>query len=97
MTTTVGIRDFARNIDMLTKYDYVDIEDKKTHEYKGLFVSPSYAGEFKEYLEKKSQNEKEEKLSRLKRYAGKGCIDEKYNSLSSKALKERVSLEKIND
>ncbi|MCK9373090.1 MAG: hypothetical protein M0P91_07815 [Sulfuricurvum sp.] len=96
MTTIVGIRDLVRNIDMLQNYDYVDIEDKKTHEYKGLFLSPSYAKEFKEYLEQKSKKEKEDKLSRLKAYAGKGSIDEKYNHLSSKELKESVSLEKLN-
>jgi hypothetical protein len=96
MTTIVGIRDFARNINILQKYDYVDIEDKKTHEYKGLFLSPSYAKEFKEYLEQKSKKEKEDKLWRLKAYAGKGRIDEKYGYLSSKELKESVSLKKLN-
>lgn len=96
MTTIVGIRDLARNIDILQKHDYVDIEDKKTHEYKGLFLSPAYAKEFKEYLKNKSKKEKEDKLSRLKTYAGKGNIDTKYDNLSSKELKEAVSLEKIN-
>lgn len=37
MTTIVGIRDLARNIDILQKYDYVDIEDKKTSNTKGFF------------------------------------------------------------
>ncbi len=95
MTTMVGIREFARNIDMLQKYDYVDIEDKKTHEYKGLFLSPYYAKEFKEYLEQKSKKKKEEKLSRLKAYAGKGNIDEKYDHLSLTKLQELISLEKL--
>jgi len=97
MTTIVGIRDLVRNIDMLQKYDYVDIEDKKTHEYKGLFLSPSHAKEFKKYLEEKRKKEKEEKLSRLRAFAGKGSIDEKYDHLSSCELKESVSLEKLND
>jgi len=61
---------------------------------KVLFLSPSYAKEFKEYLEKKSQKEKEEKLSRLKKYAGSGTIDDKYANLSSKEIKEVVVLEK---
>ena len=65
MTTIVGIRDIARNIDLLKEYDYVDVEDKKTHEYKGLFLSPSYAKEFKEYLAKKIEQKKQDKLSRL--------------------------------
>jgi len=79
MTTIVGIRDLARNINLLSDYEYVDIEDKKTREYKGLFLSPNYAKEFKEYLANKSQKAKEEKLARLKAYAGKGTIDDKYN------------------
>ena len=95
MTTTIGIRDIARNIDMLQKYDYVDIEDKKTHEYKGLFCSPAYAKEFKDFLAKKSQIEKQEKLSRLKKYAGKSSIDSKYDDLSSNEIKELVSKEKV--
>jgi len=36
MTTTIGVRDISRNINMLQNYDYLDIEDKKTKEYKGL-------------------------------------------------------------
>lgn len=95
MTTTVGIRDFTRNIDIFQQYDYVDIEDKKTHTYKGLFVSPAYAVEFKAYLEQKSKNEKEAKLSRLKAYAGKGTIDLKYDNLTASELKNVVSLEKL--
>lgn len=96
MTTIIGIRDLARNIDILQNYDYVDVEDKKTHEYKGLFLSPFYAKEFKEYLKQKSTKERADKLSRLKAYAGKGSIDEKYNGLSNKELKESLSLEKLN-
>jgi ribosomal protein L4 len=97
MTTILGIRDLARNIDKLQMYDFVDIEDKKTHEYKGLFLSPSYAKEFKEYLEKKSQKEKKEKLLRLKKYAGSGTIDDKYAKLSSREIKEAVALEKTHE
>lgn len=95
MTTVVDIRDLVRNIDMLQQYDYVDIEDKKTHEYKGLFLSPGYAKEFKEYLEK-SKKEKEDRRSRLKAYAGKGSIDQKYDGLTSKELKAHISAEKLN-
>jgi len=97
MTTTIGIRDIARSIDMLQKYDYVDIEDKKTHEYKGLFCSPAYAKEFKEYLANKSQKEKQSKLSRLREYAGKGIIDTKYNDLTTKEIKELISKETVGE
>lgn len=94
MTTTVGIRDISRNVNLLQEYDYVDIEDKKTHEYKGLFVSPKYADEFKKYLEVKLNEEKNTKLERLKRYAGKGEIDAKYAGLTSSSIREKIALDK---
>ena len=30
----IGIRDLVRNSNILDGYDYVEVEDKKTHEYK---------------------------------------------------------------
>ena len=53
MTTKMGIRDITRNFSILDDYDYVEIEDKKTHKTKGLFVSQKYADEVKKLLEKK--------------------------------------------
>ena len=38
MTTIVGMRDLARNANILDGYNYVEVKDKKTHEYKGLFI-----------------------------------------------------------
>lgn len=96
MTTILGIRDLARNIDKLAQFDYVEIEDKKTKEYKGIFLSPSFAKEFKEYLAQKTKKEKNDKLTRLRAFAGKGCLDERYNNLSSSRLKKARSLEKNN-
>ena len=77
MTTKIGIRELARNSNMLDGYDYV--EDKKTHEYKGLFISLKYADEFKAFLEDKISKELEKKLNRIKRYAGKGKVYERFN------------------
>ena len=51
MTMKVGMRELARNSNILDGYDYIEVEDKKTHEYKGLFISPKYADEFKSFLE----------------------------------------------
>ena len=42
MTAKVGIRDIVRNFSMLDKYDYIEIEDKKTHKIKGMFISDKY-------------------------------------------------------
>ncbi|MEA2099073.1 MAG: hypothetical protein U9P72_02985 [Campylobacterota bacterium] len=70
MTMKVGMRDLARNLNILDGYDYVDVEDKKTHEYKGLFISPKYADEFKIFLEDKLSKEKQKKLDRIMKFVG---------------------------
>ncbi len=70
MTTTVGIRDLARNSKILEQHDYVDVIDKRTHIYKGLFVSPRYAQEFKIYLSRKIKMEKRKSLDDIMQFAG---------------------------
>lgn len=97
MTTTVGIRDLVRNINILQEYDYVRIEDKKTHEYKGIFVSSKHAKEFENYLLEKSNKQKADKLKRLKAYAGKIPIDEKYNGLSNAELRRQIVADKFGE
>jgi len=70
MTTTVGIRELARNSKILEQHDYVDVVDKRTHIYKGLFVSPRYAEEFKAYLARKIKKEKRKSLDDIMQFAG---------------------------
>ncbi len=70
MTTTVGIRYPARNSKILEQHDYVDVVDKRTHIYKGLFVSPRYAEEFKAYLARKIEKEKRKSLDDIMQFAG---------------------------
>ena len=94
MTTTVGMRELSRNLNILDGYDYVDVEDKKTHEYKGLFVSPKYADEFKTFLEDKVSKQKQEKLDRLMKFAGTCTIHKRFNNLTSSQIKEKVAKEK---
>lgn len=94
MTMVVGMRELARNSNILDGYDYVDVEDKKTHEYKGLFISPKHADEFKAFLEDKVNNEKQEKIDRLMKYAGTCAIHERFNDLTSSQIKEKVAREK---
>ena len=53
MTTKIGMRELSRNSNILDGYDYVEIEDKKTHEFKGLYVSAKYADDFKKFLDLK--------------------------------------------
>ena len=94
MTRMVGIRDLARNSNILDGYDYIEVEDKKTHEYKGLFVSPKYADEFKRFLEDKLSKEIQEKLDEVKRFAGKGKVHDRFDNLTSSQIREKVALEK---
>ena len=70
MTTTIGVRDIARNINLLQNYDYLDIEDKKTKEYKGLLVAAKYADEIKSFLEKRLQKERQKELDEILQFSG---------------------------
>jgi len=94
MTMTVGMRELARNSNILDDYDYVDVEDKKTHEYKGLFISPKYADEFKKFLEDKISKEIQEQLDRIDEFAGSVKIDDRFKNLSYKEIREKIALEK---
>jgi len=51
MTKRIGIRDVTRNFSILDEYDYVEIEDKKTHKIKGMFVSEKFLDDVREFLE----------------------------------------------
>jgi len=66
----IGVRDLVRNSRIFENHDYVDVEDKRSHTYKGLFVSPKYAAELKAYLDKKIQKEKRRKLADIMQFAG---------------------------
>ena len=94
MTMKVGMRDLARNLNILDGYDYVEVEDKKTHEYKGLFVSPKYADEFKTFLKDKISKQQQEKLNRVMKFAGRSKVYERFENLTSSQIKEKVAKEK---
>ena len=91
MTTIVGMRDLARNSNILDGYDYVEVEDKKTHEYKGLFISPKYADELKAFLDDKISSEIQEQLDEIKRFAGTMQCEDRYKGLEGKDLMIEVS------
>ena len=86
MTTTVEISDVVENINLLQKYDYIDIEDKKTHEYKGLFVSAKYAKECKDFLDSMQQSQKQATLEKFKPFLGKLKPEERFAGLEGKEL-----------
>ena len=93
MTKRLGIREVTRNFSILDEYDYVEIEDKKTHEYKGMFISSKYAEEFKKFLDEKKQ----EKLDRLKQFAGKGKIQKRFDGLTAAQMREKIAKEKYGE
>ncbi|MFK5881021.1 MAG: hypothetical protein QM482_02300 [Sulfurospirillum sp.] len=94
MTRIVGVRELARNSNILDGYDYVEVKDKKTHEYKGLFIHPRYADEFKAFLDNKISKEMQKKLDRIEKYTGKVKIYKRFDNLTSSQIKEKVALEK---
>lgn len=94
MTMKVGIRELARNTNILDGYDYIEVEDKKTHEYKGLFVSPKYADEFKRYLEDKIAANMQKQLDEIERFSGSIEIEERFVNLTDKEIREKIGQEK---
>ena len=94
MTMKVGIRELARNTNILDGYDYIEVEDKKTHEYKGLFISPKYADEFKSFLEDKLADNVQEQLNEIERFAGSIEIEERFINLTDKEIREKIGQEK---
>ena len=93
MTTTMSIRELTRNGAMIGGYDYIDIEDRKSHEYKGVFVSRRFADEVKTFLEQKLNREKQAKLDRIMKYAGKGSISKRFDGLISSEIREKRAQE----
>ncbi len=85
MTTTMSIRELTRNGSRLEEYDYIDIEDKKRKEYKGVFISSRYADEVKRFLEKKIDEEKQRKIDSIMKYAGSMNGDS--SNMSSQEIK----------
>ena len=91
MITTIGVRDISRNINLLQNYDYLDIEDKKTKEYKGLLISAKYADEIKTFLKKKLQKEREKELNEIMKFSGIASGDTK-NMTIQEIKSKRIDL-----
>lgn len=70
MTTKMSIRELTRSGSKIADYDYIDIEDRKSHEYKGVLISAKYADDVKAFLEKKIAKEKQKKLDEIMQFAG---------------------------
>ncbi|MGE0738095.1 hypothetical protein [Sulfurimonas sp.] len=70
MTTRFGVREITRNFNILENYDYVEIEDKKTHTLKGLFVSAELLEDVKTFLDKKIKAKKRQELDEMMQFVG---------------------------
>ena len=81
----MSIRELTRNGSMFGEYDYINIEDKKSHEYKGVFISSKYADIVKDFLKKEIIKDKKNKLDDIMPFAG--IMDGETNNLSMQELK----------
>ena len=50
--TKMSIREITRNFKDIDKYDYIEIEDKKTNTIKGIIVSGKYLDEIRAIIKK---------------------------------------------
>lgn len=66
----MSIRELTRNGNMFGQYDYINIEDKKSSEYKGVFISSKYAVMVKEFLKKEIEKQNKKKLNDIMQFAG---------------------------
>lgn len=70
MTARFGVREIIRNFNILENYDYVEIEDKKTHNLKGLFVSAELLDEVKNFIDKKIKTKKKQEIDEIMQFVG---------------------------
>jgi len=94
MTTTMSIRELTRNGAMISGYDYIDIEDRKSHEYKGVFVSARLAVDVKRYLETKIRKTKQEERDALMQFAGAIETEERFRDKSIREIRAMKAEEK---
>ena len=87
MTTTMSIRELTRNGSMFGQYDYIDIEDKKSNEYKGVFISSKYADRVKAFLEKEILKQQKKELDEIMQFAG--IMNGETDNLSIQELKSQ--------
>ncbi|MFV0481634.1 MAG: hypothetical protein ACK5LP_06590 [Campylobacteraceae bacterium] len=67
--TSMSIRELTRSGDELSRYDFIDIEDKKQKIYKGIFVPKEHAKKVKEFLLKLLEKEKKQKKEEILKFS----------------------------
>jgi hypothetical protein len=90
----MSIREFARNGDLMGQYDYIDIEDRKSHEYIGVFVSAKHADQVKEFLDKQMEEEKQKRIDEIMQFAGTVEIEERFQNKTAREIREMIAREK---
>jgi hypothetical protein len=96
-TSRLGVREITRNFNILENYDYVEIEDKKTHVLKGLFVSAELLNDVKAFIDAKLQTKQRDEIDDMMQLMGKGSIDKRFESMSARELREAIAEEKHAD
>ncbi len=86
MIKRMGIREIARNLKLLDKFDYIEVEDKKTHKIKGIFISGKYLDEIKEIVRKIIEEKKKKEVEEILKFVGIAEGDTK--NMSEKELRE---------
>jgi len=97
MTKRVGIREVTRNFSILDEYDFVEIEDKKTHKVKGMFVSERFLDDVRDFLEAKKEKEIQEKLDEIKQFSGKIELEDRFQNQSYKEIRKKIVEEKYGE
>ncbi len=85
MTMKIGIKELVKNSSILSNYDYIELEDKKTHELKGLFISPKYAKEFQSFLDEKISKEKQIEPDEMMHFVG--IFDGDFSNMTTKEMR----------
>jgi len=93
MTTKMSIRELTRSGSKIAEYDYIDIEDRKSHEYKGVLISAKYADDVKAFLEKKIAKEKQKKLDEIMQFAG--ILSDATENMSAQEIKAKKMREML--
>ncbi|MDD4855788.1 MAG: hypothetical protein PHQ22_08380 [Sulfuricurvum sp.] len=70
MTTRMSVRDLTRSGSALFDYDYIDIEDKKANEYKGVFIPRQFADDVKAFLNTKLSQERKANVDAIMKFSG---------------------------
>jgi len=70
MTKKMGIREIIRNFSVIDRYDYIEVEDKKTHKIKGIFISGKYLDEIREIVKKIIEEKKKKEIEEILKFAG---------------------------